>query len=189
MNPEKTSISCAGVRRGTGVLLKLNLAPLMGRRDAAYDAVAGFAAGPCVFSRVGELLELLAIAERDSVELLSLLSSPDTIERERNMLAHIRKIIRLLQVLEAWSGSLSRKSVAADVMGPGDPDDPVMPVVIGRISSLIRNSASHLKRYRDYAAKSASVSHAERYNKSYSFYLEIYQSRLPALSPTVEVKL
>ena len=104
------------------------------------------------------------------------------------LLEHIRKLIRLLQVLEAWNGSRSRKE-SKENLGDDIADDPVLPIVVGRISSLIRNSASHLKRYRDYAAKSASVSHAERYNKSYSFYLEIYQSRLPALSPTVEVKL
>lgn len=160
----------------------------MGRRDAAYDVVAGFAAGPCIISQVHELLLLLESAERDSVALLSMLSSPDTIDRERNMLAHIRKIIRLLQVLEAWSSSRSRKK-SADAIGQEDPDDPVMPAVIGRISSLIRYAAPHLERYRAYAAKSASTNHAERYNKSYSFYIGIYQSRLPALPQTVEVKL
>ena len=65
----------------------------MGRRDAVYDAVAAFAAGPCVFPQVSELLKLLNSAEKDSLELLSMLSSPDTIDRERNMLEHIRKVI------------------------------------------------------------------------------------------------
>ena len=152
----------------------------MGRRDAAYDAVTQIAAGPCVFSQVTELLKLLWSAERDSVDLLSLLSSPDTIDRERNMLEHIRKLIRLLQVLEAWKGSRSRKD-SKESMEDDTADDPVLPTVVGRFSSLLSHAAPHLVRYRSYAEKSASTSHAERYKKSYSFYLGIYQSRSTAL--------
>ena len=188
MNPAGTHTANNGLRRRTGTLLRLNLAPIMGRRDAAYDAVAGYAAGPCIFAQVPELLKLLWSAEKDSVSLLSLLSSPDTIDRERNMLEHIRKLIRLLQVLEAWSGSRKRKNLA-DCMEEDIADDPVIPTVVLRISSLISHAVPHLLRYREYARKSASISHAERYNKSYSFYLGIYQSRLPALPKTVESKL
>lgn len=185
MNPEKTTISRAGIRRGTGALLRLNLAPLMGRRDAAYDAVAGFAAGPCIFSQVAVLLQLLESAEKDSIHVLSLLSSPDTIERERNLLEHIRKLIRLLQVLEAWNDSRKKKK-SAESIEDQSADDPVIPIVVGRISSLIRYAIPHLERYRAYAEKSASMSHAQRYSKSYTYYLEIYQDRLPVCKKTVE---
>ena len=188
MNPAATQQNHRSLRRSTGTLLRLNLAPIMGRRDAAYDAVAGYAAGPCIFSQVPELLRLLWSAEKDSVEVLSLLSSPDTIDRERNMLEHIRKLIRLLQVLEAWSGSRKRKNFA-DCIEEDIADDPVIPTVVTRISSLIRHAVPHLERYRAYAEKSASVSHADRYNKSYSFYHEIYQDCLPVCTKTVENKL
>lgn len=167
------------------MILRLNLAPIMGRRDAVYDAAAALAAGPCVFHQVSELLEMLSCAEKDSLELLSLLSSPDTIDRERNMLSHIRKIIRLLQVIEAWMGSRSSKSISGDEKNDGE-DDPVLIAAVSKLSSLIRNASPHLVRYRAYASKSASASHADRYKKSYSFYLGIYQSRLPALPKTVE---
>lgn len=160
----------------------------MGRRDAAYDVVAQIAAGPCVFSRVKELLKLLWSAEKDSVDLLSLLSSPDTIDRERNMLEHIRKLIRLLQVLEAWDGSRSRKN-SEESLEEGITDDPVLPTVVNRFSSLISHAVPHLVRYRSYAEKSASTSYAERYKKSYSFYLGIYQSRSTALPKTVESEI
>ena len=157
----------------------------MGRRDAFYDAVAAFAAGPCVFPQVSELLKLLNSAEKDSLELLSMLSSPDTIDRERNMLEHIRKVIRLLQVIEAWISSCTQKNAPAET-GKGEDADPVLITVVSRLSSLIRNASPHLIRYRAYAEKSASPSYADRYKKSYSFYLGIYQSRLPALPKTVE---
>ena len=167
------------------MILRLNLAPIMGRRDAVYDAVAAFASGPCVFHQVSELLGMLSSAEKDSLELLSLLSSPDTIDRERNMLEHIRKIIRLLQVIEAWINSRSGKSVS-ETSQSEEAADPVLIAAVSRLSSLIRNASPHLIRYRAYAEKSASPSHADRYKKSYSFYLGIYQSRLPALPKTVE---
>ena len=157
----------------------------MGRRDAVYDAVAAFAAGPCVFPQVSELLKLLDSAEKDSLELLSMLSSPDTIDRERNMLEHIRKVIRLLQVIDAWISSRTQKNAPAET-GKGEDADPVLITVVSRLSSLIRNASPHLIRYRAYAEKSASPSYADRYKKSYSFYLGIYQSRLPALPKTVE---
>ena len=186
MNQAKKKNQHAGLRRGTGVLLRLNLAPVMGRRDAVYDAVAAVASGPCVFSQVSELLLMLESAEKDSVSLLSMLSSPDTIEREQNMLKHIRKLIRLLQVLEAWSGSRKFPASSESISG-ADGEDPVVLTVVSRLSSLIRNAGPHLERYRAYADKSASASHAARYRKSYSYYLGIYQSRLPALPKTVEI--
>ena len=167
------------------MILRLNLAPIMGRRDAVYDAVAAFAAGPCVFHQVTELIEMLGCAEKDSLELLSLLTSPDTIDREQNMLEHIRKIIRLLQVIEAWISSCSSKSICGTAENEEEAD-PVLIAAVSKLSSLIRNASPHLIRYRSYAEKSASPSYADRYKKSYSFYLGIYQSRLPALPKTVE---
>ena len=129
---------------------------------------------------------MLGSAEKDSLELLAMLSSPDTIDRERNMLEHIRKIIRLLQVIEAWIGSRTSKPISGTEKNDEEAD-PVLITAVSRLSSLIRNASPHLIRYRAYAEKSASPSHAERYKKSYSFYLGIYQSRLPALPKTVEI--
>ena len=186
MNQEKTNHIYAGRRRSTGMIQRLNLAPLMGRRDAVYDAVAEFAIGPCIFPQVSELLKMLNSAEKDSLELLAMLSSPDTIDRERNMLEHIRKVIRLLQVIEAWISSRTQKPSPGKTGKEDDDADPVLITVVSRLSSLIRNASPHLIRYRAYAEKSASPSYADRYKKSYSFYLGIYQSRLPALPKTVE---
>ena len=184
MNKEKTKDHYAGFRREIGVLLRRNLAPVMGRRDATYDAVAAFAAGPCVFSRVTALLSMLRSAEKDSCDLLTMLSSPGTIEREQNMLEHIRELIRLLQILDSWN--TSRKQSDLESAGASKQEDPVVMTVVSRLSSLIRHERPSLERYRAYAAKNASPSYAEHYNKSYTFYIGINQSRLPALAKTVE---
>ena len=185
MNKEKTKNNYAGFRREIGVLLRRNLAPVMGRRDATYDAAAAFAAGPCVFSQVTALLAMFRSAEKDSCDLLPMLSSPGTIEREQSMLEHIRELICLLQVLDAWNSSCKQHG-GAEPASESREEDPVVMTVVSRLSSLIRRERPSLERYRAYASKNASPSYAEHYQKSYTFYLGINQSRLPALSKTVE---
>ena len=185
MNREKTKDHYAGFRREIGVLLRRNLAPVMGRRDATYDAVSAFAAGPCVFSGVATLLSMLRSAEKDSCDLLTMLSSPGTIEREQGMLEHIRELIRLLQILDAWNSS-RKPNGGAESVSESPQEDPVVMTVVSKLSSLIRHERPSLERYRAYASKNASPSYAEHYQKSYTFYLGINQSRLPALSKTVE---
>ena len=160
------------------MLLRLNLAPVMGRRDAAYDAAAEAVDAGLTPANAPELLRIAAGVERDSCELLGMLSSPATIEREESMLAHVRKVLCLLQLLECWRG-------AAGTPKEEDPAesawDPAMLPVVRKISDLLLYAGPHVKRYRSYASKSSSASHAERYRKSYSFYLNIYTGRLLAL--------
>lgn len=176
MNQQKTNSRLSGVRYGTGTLLRLNLAPLMGRRDAAYDAVAEYAAASIV-SPNSELLDIIESAMRDSADLLNMLSSPDTIDREQHMLEHIRKLVRLFQMIKAW-----------DEADPSDDSGEfhIKEQISAKITQLFRDNVSSLELYRAYAAKSASPSYAKRYQKSYSFYLDIYNSRLTA-AKTVEI--
>lgn len=177
MNQKKTNSHLPGVRHGTGTLLRLNLAPIMGRRDAAYDAVAEYAAASVVSEKAGELLAILSVAERDSADLLGLLSSPDTIEREQHIFRHIRNLMCLLQVLESWRNFETSSGSGSDGL--------VKNSAVAQITGELKKIVPSLELYRSYAAKSASTSYAERYKKSYSFYLDIYKSRLKA-AQTVE---
>ena len=176
MNQRKTAVRHPGTR-GALALLRLNLAPVMGRRNAAYDAAASAIAAGLTPANAPELLRIVSGAERDSAALMNMLSSPATIEREQTMLGHIRKVRCLLELLECWS----------DAAGQGEPAvsaeagwDPAMVPVVRKISDLLLCAGPHITRYRSYATKSSSVSHAEHYRKSYSFYLNIYKGRLPA---------
>ena len=139
----------------------------MGRRNAAYDAAASAIAAGLTPDNASELLRIVSGAERDSAALSSMLSSPATIEREQTMLGHIRKVRCLLELLECWSDAAGRW-------------DPAMEPVVRKISDLLLFAGPHITRYRSYATKSSSASHAEHYRKSYSFYLEIYKGRLAA---------
>lgn len=178
LNQRKTAVRHYGNRRGALALLRLNLAPVMGRRNAAYDAAASAIADGLTPANAPELLKIVSGAERDSAELLSMLSSPATIEREQIMLGHIRKIRCLLELLECWSDAAGpRESVESAESGW----DPAMDPVVRKISALLLLAGPRITRYRSYATKSSSASHAEHYRKSYSFYLEIYKGRLSAL--------
>ena len=106
-----------------------------------------------------------------------MLSSPATIEREQTMLSHIRKVRCLLELLECWSDAAMQREFAVPA---GSGWDPAMVPVVQRISDLLLSAGPHITRYRSYATKSSSVSHAEHYRKSYSFYLDIYKGRLSA---------
>ena len=77
-------------------LLKLNLPPLMGRRDAAFDIAEQLVCrgdlasceGSSRFEGYWQISRLLKDSCRDSRQILLMLSNPDTRDRERRMLAH-----------------------------------------------------------------------------------------------------
>ena len=74
-------------------LLKMNLPPLLGRRDAAFDIAeraiceGDFANCPSRIEAYWRISSLLKQVCQDSRQILLMLSSPDTRERERRMLA------------------------------------------------------------------------------------------------------
>ena len=177
MNQRKTAVRHSVNRRGALALLRLNLAPVMGRRDAAYDAAASAIAAGLTPANAPELLKIVSGAERDSAELSSMLSSPATIDRERTMLGHIRRVRCLLELLDCWSHAGGQKG-SAESSGAGW--DPAMEPVVRKIADLLSGAGPDITRYRSYAAMSSSASHAEHYRKSYSFYLDIYKGRLSA---------
>ena len=174
MNQRKTAVRHSVNRRGALALLRLNLAPVMGRRNAAYDAAALAIDAGITPANAPELLTIVSGAERDSAELSSMLSSPATIDREQTMLVHIRKVRCLLELLACWSDAAGQPGSA------GAGWDPAMEPVVRKISELLSSAGPHITRYRSYATKSSSASHAEHYRKSYTFYFDIYQGRLTA---------
>ena len=144
MNQRKTAARHSGNRGGALALLRLNLAPVMGRRNAAYDAAASAIADGLTPANAPELLRIVSGAERDSAELASMLSSPATIEREQTMLGHIRKVRCLLELLECWSDASGREDAAPAGAGW----DPAMEPVVRKISDLLFSAGPDITRYR-----------------------------------------
>ena len=93
--------------RRANTLGKMNLPPLMGRRDAAYDEAAKMLVGDLFafgeeerrrrYRRIGTLLRC---AEADTTAILELLSSPDTTVRERKLGAFFNMLAKTVTALE-----------------------------------------------------------------------------------------
>ncbi len=168
-------------------LLKLNLPPLMGRRDAAFDIAeqlvcrGDFASceGSSRFEGYWQISRLLKDSCRDSRQILPMLSNPDTRDRERRMLAHSLMMDSLGASLANFFElrNMSLNDTCRDAMGALNEDE------AGKIISVLNEeehdllnimresfNRSHWRvvRYRTYAGKSFSPENAGRYERAYS---------------------
>ena len=178
-------------RRADG-MIKMNLPPLMGRRDAAYDCAAELMTSVLFAERSSReerhricprLLQLLETAEADTRAILAMLSSPDTEARERNQLACIEMFCSAVRTLYCFAelesrgfGSRSRFHHAASENTGLPPLKATESGVIARLHDLFLRSHERIRRYRGYAAKNFSAANAERHARSYRAYSELYHN-------------
>ena len=190
--------SPVGVRhdvRKIDPVLKANLAPLMGRRDAAFDRVAFFIESDihvppgekrlAAYRRVARLLEL---ALEDCDQIISGLSSQDTISRE--------KLLRsFIFTLHASAVTLGDFAALRNVLGTDareaieefDADNENLRLtesekmlgsteenLLELMRRLFAATRPRLARYREYAQKSFSPVYAEKYAVSYRSYFDVY---------------
>lgn len=175
-------------------LLKMNLPPLMGRRDSAVDAF-GAIMSIDFFERDSierlelyrHMLEILKKISQDNELILSILSSPDTILRERR----ISLFWKLLHDVVVGMESLLSTEIRIDLEGSEATvflsplkkrnSAPVFSEMnngeirlVNRLREIFDVGNIRLSRYREYATKSFSKPNAERYQKAYKSYSEIY---------------
>ena len=165
-------------------LVKMNLAPLMGRRDAAYDRAAELLNSDVFALGDGErrmlyakILLLLDNAIVDTDAIIITLSSHDISIRERRMQHFLQTLHGLMEaahnliLLPPESG----REELGFFFGDSRSDSFVLDEdafsrcemnVIHSIAELVKRSAKSLKRYRGYAAKSFSQHNLERYNSA-----------------------
>ena len=181
--------------RRANALGKMNLPPMMGRRDAAYDEAAKmlscdlFASGEEVrrssYRRIGALLRC---AERDTAAIIALLSSPDTLVRERKLLAFFSMLSKTVAALE-WFVELE-----SSVFSEGDEQLRDFKAVqtgaelargermvaeteqdiVNQLRNFFERTQPRVMHYRGYARKSFSPDNAARYQRSLDFYTEVY---------------
>ena len=183
-------------------LVKMNLPPLMGRRDAAYDRVAEllnldlFAADQerrLEFYEVSA--ELMRRAGADTRSLLVMISSRDTAVRERNMLGYLTMVENSVKVLQSFI-ELENRAIRND--NPNlhefiESDSRVELVrneqmlteteitLVNQLRAILERSGPKLMRYRGYAIKNFSRENAERYNNAYRTYSEVYAAGIREL--------
>ena len=173
------------LKRPADWLLKVNLPPLLGRRDAAFDIAekliceGDFANCKCRFEVYWKISRLLKQVCRDSRQITLMLCNPDTRERERRLLA-------LNVMLDTLGASLANffelrdmmeKDIFHDAMSIADGDESKLVFtsfsnmendLLARMQEGFRRSHWRVVRYRTYAEKSFSAVNAERYRKAYS---------------------
>jgi len=171
-------------------LLRSNIPPLMGRRDAAYDRACELLEKDIFamsendrISLYGTVDELLRGAKRDTNTILTMLSSPDTRSREHQMLDLMHTIqisvgavaqlftgARLLfeadNEVAHFAGLPNNKSLLHDEELISDCEISI----IHRVRAFLDSSNARIARYREYTGKSFSQSYAERYRKSHELH-------------------
>ena len=176
-------------------LCKLNLPPLMGRRDAAFDSVAALGTSEILkFSEVERLaiyrqaIELLESAKQDCGRIASAMTSPDSLRRERSladfleaMRCHLTVMVDAVQLGNqvmngvVISGGLIEAPSASDIAESEMICRDTEAGFTGRFRNMIERVQVRIIRYREYARRSFSPENAERYNCAYDYYMKVYQ--------------
>ena len=183
-------------RRHVSALGKMNLPPLMGRRDAAYDEASRmltddlFAAGEELRGRsYRQIGALLRCAASDTTAILALLSSPDTAVRERKLLAFFTMLAKAVEALE-WFVELEAsvfhdedetlrdfKSVqtGAELARGERMVAETEQDIVNQLRNFFERTQPRVMHYRSYARKNFSPDNAGRYERSFLFYLNVYR--------------
>ncbi|MCQ2378916.1 MAG: hypothetical protein MJ016_06890 [Victivallaceae bacterium] len=190
--------------RRTDHLLKMNLIPLMGRRDAAFDRVAELMRAE-LFTLSGgerqaiylETKKLLRRVERDTEKIISILSSPDTERRERGFLDFVKLLDAGADALESFVAFENRLSLNSEETHDFSPlrDDSEYAsseesmtateiTLVNQLRAFFDRVARRVTRYREYVTKSLSRSYAERYASSHRFYLQSLRGETVSQTPS-----
>ncbi len=180
-------------------MVKLNMPPLMGRRDAAFDLAVEliqsdfFALDDIerekTFRKMAELLDL---AIRDTRAILFTLSSPDTELREQWILSFLL-MMRDLALTLGCVTNVGRNILYGDnpVLVELDMSDAgknreneravssAQLLLSRRMRELSEAGQEKILRYRGYVRKSFSTYNSNRYHSSYNEYKKLYSP--PAL--------
>ncbi len=181
--------------RDADQLIKLNLPPLMGRRDAAFDCARKMAAGDIFAGDIAArttvyaaISELLRNAAADTVSILQMLSSPDTEAREGNLLKFLLFLrdyaqslddVIKLQAMQLGDGAASLKGLAisrsdSEIVRSEKQLSAYEVNTVNLIRTYFERSTIKIDRYRSYTDKSFSPPNASRYKKAYESYTRLY---------------
>lgn len=187
-------IPSAMPKKGGDFLIKQNLSPMMGRRDAAYE-VAYTLSQKDIFSFSDENQAKLCVKLRDNIEnsirdtreILNILTSPDTVRREHNYLSLLEAIKTLLEVWlhliiakEQWTNNCEEVNnfYSANSLESFRHDEEMLNdcelALVNRLKHIFEDSQERILRYRAYMTKSFSKHYLERYNKSFENYFVVY---------------
>ena len=176
-------------------LCKLNLPPLMGRRDAAFDSVQVIGGSDMLKCSDEERLAIyrkamsqLECAIADCSRIAAAMTSADSLRRERSFAGYLETMRCHLNVMVDFvelgnqmmngmvvSGGLLEAASASDIAESGMACHDAEVGITGRFRSMVERVRPRVLRYREYAKRSFSPENAERYKTSYDYDMKVYQ--------------
>jgi hypothetical protein len=170
-----------------GALVRRNLSPLMGRRDAVLDAAAlliGYAETDPAENReilFSYLHGLLQAADSNTDRISGMFNNQDTVAREQRLALHIGILAKLAASLDDFRALEVRMQKAAALYAD-DPGNEFDAECTGRINTRLSTIEHNLleqlceyfdrvrariARYRQYAVKNFSKEYLDCYQRSY----------------------
>ncbi|MDR0932929.1 MAG: hypothetical protein LBM70_07930 [Victivallales bacterium] len=190
------------VLRNADPLIKINLPPLLGRRDAAYDQASRLVENQELFAHdeayrqthYETIAGLFAIAADDTKSILMMLSSPDTASREKGfyeLILLLQNIVEVLRdftklggtVLPDENPTLKHFGIVLSDTERVRGEQIVSEIEISTVNQLrlyCARSLPKITRYREYTAKSFSKPYASRYQKAYDLYSKVFADAVKA---------
>lgn len=183
---EHGSASAVPARRRASALVRINLIPMMGRRDAVLDAAETLlqavrnnqAPSETAYSYLNGLF---AAADRHTSRISGMFNNQDTVAREQRLAIHIGILAKLAASLDEFFALKNRMHQAAAFYS-ADPGNEFKEDCTDNINirmSIVESNLfeqlcdyfdrihARISRYRQYAVKSFSAENLERYRKSY----------------------
>ena len=183
-------------KRRAVALVKVNLPPLMGMRDAALasaEILLKKCAGTPEISLINSVAPAMADMFSEALDVccktISMFSNPDTVARETRLLNHIGILTELSAALKDFSLLNARmtEAVTSDAAGDADFDNAYISRLDSRMNNVGRELAAQLYdayqryhdriiRYRSYAVKNLSPENAGRYQQAYDVTVDKYKT-------------
>ncbi len=193
-------------KRHAGALVRVNLPPLMGLRDAALagaEKLILLCGTEPEFSLFSQIAPAMAEMFRDAADAcnatIGMFNNPDTRTRETRLLNHVMILAEISGALADFS-RLSRRmadAVTSDAAGNAEFDTAYLSRLNDRMGTIGKNLFAQLGdafvryhdrivRYRSYAVKNLSRENAERYNLAYGAAAEKYRKIIKNISKNIQ---
>jgi hypothetical protein len=176
-------------------LVKMNIPPLMGRRDAAYDRVETLLSDNLFAHSENErkeiylkAVELLNIVLKDTENILIAVKQDDRESREERLLSYFELLRNIIQAAcdmvnyemclfkdETNLNKLIGESVSNNLRKTDEIFSESEMSIVQKLGEFFENAATQIQKYREYAQKSFSRHNTARYRKSFKEYTKIYE--------------
>jgi hypothetical protein len=175
-------------------LVKMNIAPLMGRRDAAYDCVGTLLADKLFTYTDSErkkiydtAIKLLGTVLKDTKEILIALDNIQRIEQEKSFICFLELLLSITQAasnlvdyeLSLYNSENSvNKFLGSVVEGQLHETDDIISdsemTIVQSINELFEITRDQLNKLREYSRRSFTRYNGAKYKKSFVEYSKIF---------------